>query len=55
MMDTTTKFSSESTDDAAEEITLEGGKGIAGNKGFFGQIVQSIFEVCRQPINARAG
>jgi len=44
-MDTTTKFSSESTEEAPEEITVEGGSGLAGDKGFFAQVVQSIFEV----------
>jgi len=45
MMDTTRKFSSESTEEAPEEITVEGGSELAGDKGFFGQVVQSIFEV----------
>jgi len=44
-MDTTTKFSSESTEEAREEITVEGGSEVTGDKGFFGQVVQSIFEV----------
>lgn len=44
MMDTTTKFSSESTEEAPEEITVEGGSEVAGDKGFLGQIVKSIFE-----------
>lgn len=43
-MDTTSKFSSESVGETSEEITVEG-SGNVEDKGFFGMLAQSIFEV----------
>jgi hypothetical protein len=44
-MDTTSKFSSESEGETSEEIIIEGSDAIVEDKGFFGMLVQSIFEV----------
>ena len=46
-MDTTSKFSSETVEEPSEEITVKGSTGNVENKGFFGMLVQSIFEVSR--------
>jgi len=43
-MDTTSKFSSEAVGEVSEEITIEG-SGNVEDKGFFGMLAQSIFEV----------
>ena len=43
-MDTTSKFSSETVGEVSEEITVDG-SGNVGDKGFFGMLAQSIFEV----------
>jgi len=43
-MDTTSKFSSETVKEESEEITVEG-SGNVEDKGFFGMLAQSIFEV----------
>ena len=43
-MDTTSKFSSETVGEVSEEINVEG-SGNVEDKGFFGLLAQSIFEV----------
>lgn len=46
-MDTSTKFSSETVGEASEEFTVDGSNANVEAKGFFGSLVQSIFEVSR--------
>jgi len=43
-MDTTSKFSSESVEEPSEEITVNSSPENVEDKGFFGMLVQSIFE-----------
>lgn len=47
VMDNTSKFSSESVTEPSEEIAVDGAAGKVQDKGFFGLLIQSIFEVSR--------